>query len=306
MARKPTVEQLLAGIRTGALDALRAGLASSANYVVEAAAKRIAEDRVDAAVPELVAAFARLADDDPGCRGRIAIAHALHAVDHWDDSVFVAGLAIKKLEGPRPPDDTAAPLRGICGIAHAHFNRPDALEVLAALLADPFVAARLGAAQGLRDAGRLGSAALLRFKILIGDADPDVLAACVEALLANDRDEHLAFLLGLLAAHDQRAEIVALALGGARMAGDALAAWCDAARPEQRQRVAYVALALLRDAAANAKLLEAIRTRNKADAIAAARALATFKDDKVIAEIRAAAKSLEASVKREIEGSLPT
>lgn len=324
MARRPSFEQQLAAVRAGTLEAVRAGLASTNGLVIEAAAKRVEDEcsasgarsspawesgwieRVDL-VPELVEAFARIPDKerDPGCRGKLAVARALHALDRWDDRVFVTGLSISQLEGAQPADDTAAALRGICGLAHAHFARPDALDVLAALLADPRVPARIGAAQGLGDCGKLGAASLLRYKLLAdGDdrEDPDVTAACVEALLATGREACTDFLLALLGTHGQRAEIVALAIGGARLAGALvpLIAWCDAARPSQRQRVAYLALALLRDDAATAHLLDAIRARSKHDALAAAKALATFPDDRLAARIREAAAGHDAATQREL------
>jgi len=312
----PSLEQRLAALRgfdpagPKALDIVRAGLAAPSGVVVEVAARLAGEHRLDAVEPELVAAFVRLPDRerDPGCRGKLAIAKALHDLDRWDDRVFVAGLTIVQLEGARPPDDTAAPLRGLCAIAHAHFNREDALDVLAVVLADPERAARLGAAQGLGDSGKLGATALLRYKILAGDAEPEVTSTCVESLLALNRGGSVDFLVGLLDAHDERGEIVALALGGARVDGarDALIAWCDAGRPTQRQRVAYLALALLRDDVATAHVLDAIRARGKQDALAAAKALATFPDDRLAARIREAAAGHDAATRRELDALLAT
>ena len=58
----------------------------------------------------------------------------------------------------------------------------------------------------------------------------------------------------------------------------ALATWCETCRPEQRQRVGYVALALLRSDEGNAILRTAMTERGKADAQAAAKALATFRE----------------------------
>ena len=286
------------------IEAVRTGLRDAHGVVIAAAAALVGEQRMDSLVTELVDAFERLFDKklDPGCRGKLAIAHALHALDRWDDRVFVAGLTTTQLEGAHPPDDTAAALRGLCGIAHAHFNREDALDVLAALLADPQRATRLGAAQGLGDSNKIGATALLRYKILTGDAEPEVTSSCVESLLALDREGCLDFLVGLLKTYDERAEIVVLSLGGARVtaARSALIAWCEACRAPQRQRVAYLALALLRDDAATAYLLEAIRSRGKQDALAAARALATFKDAGIAARIRNAALEQDPATQREI------
>lgn len=311
MAR--TIEQQVAELR--ALDAgapaaagkLRTALRASSGFVVAAAARLVEDHRLEPLVAELAPAFERLRDDavkrDPGCRGKLAIARALHALDHWDDRVFVAGLAHVQLEG-YGRDDTAAELRGACGLAHAHFGRPDALDVLAGLLADPQRTTRLAAAQALGDAGRPDASALLRFKILLGDEEPAVLSACFEALFALARDESYDFVVARLAAHDDRAEVAALALGGARFAAAVapLSDWCVGATAEQRHRIGYLALALLRAEPATVYLLDAIASHGRRDAVAAARALATFKDDRALIDrIRAAAgQQRDAAARTEI------
>ncbi|HEX8114143.1 MAG TPA: hypothetical protein VF516_40710, partial [Kofleriaceae bacterium] len=131
-----TVEQRVAELRSldaaapGSLDQLRTALRGTSGFLVAAAAQRVQDDRLEPLVPELAPAFERLREDavkrDPGCRGKLAIARALHALDHWEDRVFVAGLAHEQREG-WGQEDTAAELRGVCGLAHAHFARADAL-----------------------------------------------------------------------------------------------------------------------------------------------------------------------------------
>ena len=302
MAR--TLQQQVADLRglavtePASLDKLRAAVRSTTGFLVAAAAGLIEDHRLEPIVPELAPAFERLCEQpvkrDPGCRGKLAIARALHALDHWDDRVFVAGLTYEQPEG-WGPEDTAAELRGVCGLAHAHFARGDALDVLATLLCDPQRTARIAAAQALGDAGRPDATALLRFKILTGDGEPAVLAACLEALFALARDASYGFVVRLLDAHDERAEVAALALGGGRFAAafDVLASWCIGATAEQRHRIGYLGLALLRSEPATAYLLEAIGSHGRLDAIAAARALATFKDDAAVAERARAAGKLQ-------------
>jgi hypothetical protein len=297
-----TIEHRIAELRDldvavpGAHDRLRTALRGTIGVLVAAAAGRLEADGLAALVPELAPAFERLRDDgvkrDPGCRGKLAIARALHALDHWDDRVFVAGLTCEQREG-WGQEDTAAELRGVCGLAHAHFARGDALDVLAVLLADRERSTRLAAVQALGDAGRPDATALLRFKLLLGDEEPAVLSACCEALFALARDASYDFVVKLLAGHDERAEVAALALGGARLAAafEPITAWCVGAGLEQRHRIGYLALALLRDEPATAYLLDAIRSHGRRDAVAAARALATFKDDAALIDrIRAAAR----------------
>lgn len=300
-AAQRTLQQRVAELRAldiaapASLDKLRAALQSSTGFVVAAAADLVAEHRLERMVGELAPAFERLCDDpvkrDPACRGKLAIVRALHTLDHWDDRVFVAGLTHVQKEG-FAQDDTAGELRGVCGIAHAHFARPDALDVLAELLGDRERTARLAAAQALGDAGRPDATALLRFKVLAGDPEAAVVAACLESLFTLARDASYPFAVRLLAGHDERAEVAALALGGARMAAavEPITSWCIGASPEQRHRIGYLALALLRADPATDYLLDAIRSHGRLDAIAAARALATFKDDLSLVErVRAAA-----------------
>jgi hypothetical protein len=316
MAR--TIEQRVAELRgldpaaPASLDKLRTALGGTSGFLVAAAAKLVEDHRVEPLVAELAPAFERLRDDavkrDPGCRGKLAIARALHALDHWDDRVFVAGLSHAQREG-WGQDDTAAELRGVCGLAHAHFARADALDVLAGLLADRERATRLAAAQALGDAGRPDATALLRFKLLVGDDEPAVLSACCEALFALAREPSYDFVVKLLAAHDERAEVAALALGGARFAAafEPLTAWCVGASPEQRHRIGYLALALLRAEPANAYLLDAIRTHGRQGAVGAARALATFQSDAALVDrIRAAAREQrDPAARAEIAELLP-
>jgi hypothetical protein len=307
MARRPadgsrSLEQRVAALRAldltapASLTKLRDAIQSTTGFVVAAAAHLVEEHRLEPLLPDLVVAFARLCDEpvkrDPACRGKVAIARALHSLDHWDDRVFVAGLTYVQPEG-WGGDDTAGELRGTCGLAHAHFARPDALDVLASLLGDADRTARLAAAQALGDAGRPDASALLRFKLLIGDAEPGVLSACIESLFGLAREASYDFVVRFLDEHDERAEVAVLAIAGARFAAafDALTGWCIGATAEQRHRIGFLALALLRSDPANDYLLNAIRGRGPADAVAAARALATFKDDASIAtQVEAAAQ----------------
>ena len=118
-----------------------------------------------------------------------------------------------------------------------------------------------------------------------------------------------AFFMRLLADDDggARAEVAALALGGGRVADacEPLAAWCQVAGAERRRRVGYVALALLRADAANARLIDVIRTGAAADARAAVRALATFREDaELVRAVRAAAAGRRDLPAREVEEML--
>lgn len=312
MAR--SIEKVLAALRAwqpgASVEPLRQALAArgtAAGVAVAPAARRCAEHAVRELVPELVAAFAALGAPkaDPGCRGRLAIVQALHALDHWDAPTFAAGLTTVQLVGaPGERDDEAAPLRGTCAHAYVHFVRPDALDVCAEMLADDWIAARIGAARGLGDSGRIEATAVLRYKLTLATDDGDVLAACLDALFALDREGATAFAGKLLGRADERADAAALALGGNRVTGalDALHAWCATCGGPRRQRVGYVALALLRTDRANELLAKVIGEERGAEALAAAKALATFRDDATTVELlrASAARQRDAGVRAEI------
>jgi hypothetical protein len=299
MAR--SIDDKLAALRTldvtapKALDVLRDALRSTSGILVARAVKLVEEHRLEALVPELAPAFERFLVDpvkrDPMCRAKIAIARALDTLEEWDDRVFVTGLRVVQKEGGMPAEDTAGELRGVCGLVHARFMRPDALDVLARLLGDPVRTPRVAAAQGLGDAGRPDASALLRYKIAEGDDEPEVLSAAIDSLLSLARDASIPFLVELLAENDLRAEVAALALGGARIPEvfEPLVAWSEGCRPADRHRVGYLAIALLRSDRATSYLLEIVGTGTPTDAIAAAGALATFKDDPSVADQLSAA-----------------
>jgi len=278
-------------------EAVREALRSKTGALVAAAARMVAGRELRPLVGELPPAFVRLCEKpgerDPGCRGKIAIAKALRELDEWDDEVFVRGIAYVQEEpvwGGR--EDTAAELRAECAMAFAHAGRSDALDVLADLLADPLRAARAAAAQALGDTGRPDASALLRYKVRVGDPEPEVIGACLGSLLALSPRSSLPFVASLLKGRDERATAAALALGESRLnaATPHLVAWCEDATPELRARVGYLALALLRGDAATEYLLGCVRDGDPLDAVAAGRALATFRDD-----ARLSARMLEAA-----------
>jgi HEAT repeat protein len=245
-------------------EAVRDALRSKTGLLVAAAARLVASRELRGFLEELPPAFVRLTEKaterDPGCRGKIAIAKALQALD-----------------------------------------------VLADLLADPQRAARAAAAQALGDTGRPDASALLRYKVRIGDPEPDVIAACLGSLLALAPRASLPFFASLLKGRDERASAAALALGESRIAAATplLVSWCEEDSTGERRQVGYLSLALLRDETANEYLLGRLREAEAPDAISAGKALATFRDDaRLAARVREAAKDRDRAVVAAIEAAL--
>lgn len=273
--RKPTrFDQQLAALRgSPTAEDIRAALRSKNGFLIAAAVPH-------ANAPDLAEAFMTLVPDgakrDPICRGKVAIARALHDRDEWSD-IYLTGVSCVQMEGGV---DTAGELRGICGLAHARFGRPNALDVIADLLADPLTPVRVAAAQALGDAGRPDGSALLRYKLRIGDPDGEVIGAAAGALLHLQRGDALPFLTELMVPPHEDA--IALALAESRLpdALPPLRAWVARSRADTRRAIGYLALALTR--AANDDLLAVIRDGDAPDALAAAKALATFRDDPAV------------------------
>ncbi len=307
MAR--TLEHKLAELRADPTAArVRDALRSQSGILIAAAAKHVG-DRGEL-IDELAGTFERLIGEikrDPGCRGKVAIARVLHDLERWEDAVFARGVRCVQIEpGYAESLDTAGELRAICAMAYAHFARPDALDVLAELLADDERNARIGAAKAIGDCGRPDGSALLRFKLLADpDPEPEVLAACFESLL--HLGDHLDFVVRMLDDADERAEAAALALAQTRdpRAIDPLVTWCQGLTAADRGRVGYLALALLRLEPATVHLLEIVRDASPASALSAAKALATFKDDPALAAcLREAAAKRDRAFRAEIEAVL--
>jgi HEAT repeat protein len=175
--------------------------------------------------------------------------------------------------------DTAVELRGLCADALVKFFHPDVTDELALLLADPEKGARAAAARSIGDSGRRDGVPLLKYKIRIGDPEPEVLTECIASLLRVSQDAD--FVAPLLSSDDPAmAESAALAFGEARIDGTEpllIAAAEDA--PEKK--VLYLALAMMRTKAAIDHLLSVIE-RDEWDAGAAIEALQIYRHDTVL------------------------
>ncbi len=276
-----------AEIDDAALATIRKGLERKSARIVEAAAPLVAEHQLGQLVALLAPAFAWCCEDpvkrDPGCRAKLAIVDALVRLERDPDDVLLAAVRYRQPEPTwGPPVDTATNLRGHAALGLAIVGHPDAAIEIARLLTDKEWNARAGAARALGAVPPITSEALLRFKALSGDAEPQVLGECFGALLAVAPAASLAFVAEFLAHADEAvAEQAAIALGESRRE-EALAkliSWRQRVAGAAVERAALVAIALVRSDASSAYLLGVLRDGEKRAAIHAAEALAIFKDD---------------------------
>lgn len=271
----------------GATAELQSALSARSNLLVARAAEIIGELGREEFVPALVAAFDRFLIDsvrrDPTCAAKIAVAEALNKLEVRDPDLFKRGVAHIQPEpvwGGR--EDTAARLRATCALGIARCDPPDTLLILAALLADPETDARIGAARSIAYAIRPGGAALLWYKVLVGDEEPAVMYECCLSLIQLEPERGLAFVAGQVKAGDPaQAEPLLLAMGASRL--PSALPWLARVREEATEpsvrRAALDAIALLRDETAFTFLLDLLADGPARDAAEAHQVIAVFLDD---------------------------
>lgn len=207
---------------------LRRALNDRSNYVIAKAAVIAGERYVTAVVPDLVAAYHRLFEDalkrDPLVLGKRAAAGALKALDYADASVYLRGLQYIQREPVWGGyEDHAGELRATC--AHAlvacDVESRDLLDILIEHLVDPAKEVRAEIVRAIGQSGGHESVLLLRTKALIGDTEPEVIGACLSALLEREPRESVGFVERFLYAKDDALVLEAATVLAASRSADA-------------------------------------------------------------------------------------
>ena len=294
MARAPSIEDRLAELATLGKEPetpetrkqLQKHLASKISLIVARAAAIVAHIEDHDFTPDLIAAFQRFMTDpaktDKGCAAKTAIVKALLAAECDDEQVFLTGVRHVQLEptwGGRA--DTAAPLRALCGLGLVQVGSPDAMNELAALLADKEGDARIGAARALSHCGP-AAASLLRFKVLTGDDEPAVLAECLSGLMALSPSASFEFVARFV---DQSCpslyEHAALALSESRLPGvfELLKEKWTATFDREFKKTLLLPIALTRSEAARDFLISVLESGDVRLATAAIATLGIYRED---------------------------
>lgn len=215
MPKAPSLEEKLARIAalrgerpTGAdADAVRKALSDRSNYLIAKAAELAGESGVEEFVPVLIEAFNALTVDpiknDKGCLGKIAIVEALVKLRCRDAEFYHKGIKYEQVEptyGVDPPGvDAGAAVRGGCAMGLVECEiLLDALILFAELLADRWKAARIDAIRAIGALQSDNGIPLLRFKLLLGDMEPEVIGECCTALLLLRPEITLPMVVGVL------------------------------------------------------------------------------------------------------------
>ena len=268
---------------------LRKHLASKISLVVARAAGIVAHLEDPEFLPDLIAAFHRFMIDavknDKGCAAKIAVVKALLASDCDDEELFRIGSRHVQLEptwGGR--SDTAAPLRALCGLGLVQLGSPEAMNALAALLADKEPDARIGAAGALGHCGPT-AAPLLRFKVLTGDEEPAVIAECLTALMALSPSASFEFVATFVdPKHPSLYEHAALALAESRIGGvfELLKEKWTGTFDREFKKDLLLPMAITRSQEAPDFLISVVETGEVRVATAAIAALRIYREDETI------------------------
>lgn len=236
--------------------ALASALGEPQARLVAKAAALAAEQLVYELVPVLLETYARfLREEDPHCVAKNAIVHALVALDCHDVDFYLAGLRYRQ---PEPvwggSVDTAVGVRSGCAMGLVGTGHARALHELTFLLTDPEARAREGAVRAIACGNPREAELLLRFKLLIGDREPEVLGECFTGLLAVAPEESLPLIAEYLKDDDEAVrQYAALALGESRLPEALTAlqrAWDDPLAPAALCRALVEAAGLHRSDAA--------------------------------------------------------
>jgi hypothetical protein len=230
MPKAPRLEDRLAALGDLRRDAnapearkeLAKCLASKINLLAAKAARIVGECKIDELAPQLVEAFDRFlidaATSDRRCEAKLAIVRALEELEYPSCEPFLRGIRHVQMEPSfGTPVDTAVELRATSAIGLVRTNYPDVGVELVTLLADNARDARVGAARAIAYWGTLAGALLLRFKILSGDREAEVIGECFNGLLHIEGTRAVNFVAGYLEDESEAlAESAALALGESR------------------------------------------------------------------------------------------
>jgi len=268
---------------------LRKHLGSKVSLVVAKAAGIVAHIEGHDFVSELIAGFHRFTTDaaktDKGCAAKNAVVKALLAAECDDEELFRVGIRHVQFEpswGGRV--DTAAQLRALCGLGLVQTGSPDAMNELAALLADKEADARIGAANALAHCGPT-AAPLLRFKVLTGDEEAAVVAECMTGLMTLSPGGSFEFVASFVdQRHPTLYEHAALALAESRLPGvfELLKEKWSTTFDREFKEALLLPIALTRTQAAPDFLISVLETGELRMSTAAIAGLRIYREDETI------------------------
>jgi hypothetical protein len=204
---------------------VRSALTDRSAAVAARAAAMAAERNLTDLVPPMVQRLRHLLDAPPardkGCVAKRALVDALAKLDYEGPDAYLRAARHTQMEavyGGRV--DTAGELRAAAASALFRTGYRDILFVLVPLLTDEEPSPKQAAVDALGKLGGEPSELLLRMKVLTGDPDESIPAACLSALMSVAPQRSFPFVAGFLSSPDDAlAQGAALALGESRADG---------------------------------------------------------------------------------------
>jgi len=266
--------------------------------VVARAATLAGERALHERLPDLTNSYARFLvepiEKDPHCIAKQAIARALVSLECQDVTFFLEGIRYQQLEPAwGGSSDSAIDVRCSCAMGLVATGYFRAIQELTELLQDREWRARAGAARAISCGSPREAEAVLRFKVLVGDPEPEVIGECFTGLLSIAPDECLPFVATRLSGdNDDVRDFAALALGESRhpRALEHLrAAWDAVYEAEDFRAVLIRAAALHRSEVAFDWLISIIEQGTPAQADVAVEALSVYeRNTKLVERVQAA------------------
>jgi HEAT repeat protein len=273
--------------------ALEPFLADKHFRVVSKAATLAGERSLVDLTPLLLTAYARFLEDpvkrDPNCIAKGAIARALVNLGCDDVDFYLAGIRYTQ---PEPvwggSADSAIDVRCSCALGLVNTRYSRAIQELTTLLHDKEARARVGAAHAISCGNPREAEAVLRLKVLVGDAEAEVIGECFTGLMSIAPLECLPFVATHLSSDNQGVrDYAALALGESRnpkVVEYLKAAW-DASGPFGEFPIVLIrAAALNRTEAAFDWLMAIIETGAARHSDAAVEALSVYERNAKLSE----------------------
>ncbi len=282
------------------IEPLRAALKHPNNYIVSKAADQVAQRRLEAPIPDLLAAFDRFFEEpekrDPQCWAKNSISRALAALELQDPAPFLRGIKHVQLEGTwGGRSDTAGALRGTCALALVQcraISETDLLRHLIDVIVDSDKTARSDAIRALEQLGSPAAALLLRLRAQINGGDPEepeILGACYAAVLSIEGNSALSWASRFLAGEDDAAGEAALAIAATRSpeAFELLKSRWEHARDPWFKSILLSAIALTRQTTATEFLFAMVRADSLGADLAVEVMLRSAPPDEVVQQLKA-------------------
>lgn len=245
--------------------------------IADLAAERSVREALPAIIDRLHQLFTGDASDDVGAAAALSLVKAMITFEAGYEAEAVALRASKHTRWEKVMGgsvEVAGAVRGSAAILLAAMGSTQAMRVATELLAEADQRpprersswpVRADAARALTMIGSDGAAAVLRFKLLIGDAEPNVLSDCLAGLLAIERDAALPLANQMLDDdRDEYAEAAVLALGNWRdpRAFDHLRSRADRFLSSSSQELYLASIAMTRQPKAIDYLIELVSEGN--------------------------------------------